>query len=707
MRQMVHRALKRMHHALPEWLKAPVRRWYLGTLYYRVYPEVMTPGQIAERDARRNAAARPESGLASELLAHPGAPSRRPTLVCLPVIAWDFRYQRPQQLMVRIAARGWNVVYVDPALDGVPCSGDGSRPRDWMRALTDHVIGLKCRAVHAGGIHHSPLGAAAGLRLAAELATALRALGVAEATLFVESPFWAPVAIELARRRGYGLVYDCLDDHAGFGNLGAEVVRQEGALVRASELVIASSHALARRLEPLARRVVLIPNGCDDAHFAAAEPHPRLRDLPRPRLGYFGAIADWFDCDLVAAAARAYPHGSVVLIGAAGAAEQQALQGLPNLHLLGECDYAVLPSHLAAFDVALIPFRRTPLTLATHPVKLFEYLAAGKPVASVRLPEIECYEDVVHFGDSPAAFAAAVGEALAAPAAEAGRRQEVARRNRWDARAEALDVALREAAPGFSVVLVTWNNWDYTRLCLDRLLACLPPSGSEIVIVDNASSDGTRLGLYGYACQHPSVRVLFNDENRGFAAACNQGLRAARQDRLLLLNNDTLVTPGWLRRLARWLEDPAVGLVGPVTNTAGNQARIDTHYEDLAGLDRLADERGWRVAGRGFDIPMLAMFCLAMRRDVFEAVGGLDERFEVGFFEDDDYARRVRAAGKRLVCAEDVFIHHFGGTSFGRLDGAQRRTVFERNRQRFEAKWAEAWVPHTYSRPPTAETPRP
>jgi GT2 family glycosyltransferase len=104
---------------------------------------------------------------------------------------------------------------------------------------------------------------------------------------------------------------------------------------------------------------------------------------------------------------------------------------------------------------------------------------------------------------------------------------------------------------------------------------------------------------------------------------------------------------------------------------------------------------------------MLAMFCLAMRRDVFEAVGGLDERFEVGFFEDDDYARRVRAAGKRLVCAEDVFIHHFGGTSFGRLDGAQRRTVFERNRQRFESKWAEAWVPHTYSRPPTAETPRP
>ena len=519
--------------------------------------------------------------------------------------------------------------------------------------------------------------------------------------------FRSPVALELARRRGFGLVYDCLDDYAGFGNFGAEVLRQEEALVRAAELVVPSSRALAERFEPHARRVTLIPNGCDAAHFAGAEPHPSLVDLPRPRLGYFGAIAGWFDDELVAAAARAYPHGSVVLIGAAGESAKRALQDLPNLHFLGECDYAVLPSYLAAFDVALIPFRRTALTLATHPVKLFEYLAAGKPVASVRLPEIERFEDVVHFGDTPAAFVAAVGEALAAPAEEAERRRTVARRNHWDARAEALDLAMREAAPSFSVVMVTWNNWDYTRLCLDRLLACLPPSGSEIVIVDNASSDGTRLGLHGYACQHPEVRVLFNDENRGFAAACNQGLRAARRDLLVLLNNDTLVTPGWLRRLARWLEDPGIGLVGAVTNVAGNEARIDAHYVDLAGLDRFADERGWSSVGRGFDIPMLAMFCLAMRRDVLEAVGWLDERFEVGFFEDDDYARRVRSTGKRVVCAEDVFIHHFGGASFGRLEGRRRRSLFELNRQRFETKWAEAWVPHRHAPPPAAESRRP
>lgn len=707
MRQVLHRALKSMHRALPERLKARVRPLYLWAFYYRLYPEVMTAGQRAARASRRDAEARSRLPLASVLLARADHGSRRPTLVCLPIIAWDFRYQRPQQLLVRLAARGWNVVYVDPLLDGRPCSGDGRNPHDWVRALTDHVLGLKCRTAHAGSVHETPLTVAQGEALAAEIAKRLRALDVAEATLFVESPSWAPVALALARRCGYGLVYDCLDDYAGFGNFGADVLAQEEALVRAAELVVPSSRALARRLEPQARRVALIPNGCDAAHFADAEPHPSLDGLPRPRLGYFGAIADWFDADLVAAAARDHPRGSVVLIGEAAASVKGALEGVPNLHFLGECDYAVLPSYLAAFDVALIPFRRTPLTLATHPVKLFEYLAAGKPVASVRLPEIERFEEVVHFGDTPEAFTAAVRAALAAPPAEAERRRAVARLNHWDARAEALDQAMRAAAPGVSVVLVTWNNWVYTRACLDRLLACLPPSDSEIVIVDNGSSDGTRLGLYGYACQHPAVRVLFNDENRGFAAACNQGLRAARRDLLVLLNNDTLVTPGWLRRLARWLEDPEIGLVGAVTNSVGNEARVDAHYADLAGLDRFADECAWHSAGRGFDIPMLAMFCLAMRREVFEAVGDLDERFEVGFFEDDDYARRVRSLGKRVVCAEDVFIHHFGGASFGRLDRGRRRSLFELNRQRFEAKWAEAWVPHTHARPPTAESRRP
>jgi len=91
---------------------------------------------------------------------------------------------------------------------------------------------------------------------------------------------------------------------------------------------------------------------------------------------------------------------------------------------------------------------------------------------------------------------------------------------------------------------------------------------------------------------------------------------------------------------------------------------------------------------------MLGMFCVALRRDVLARVGLLDERFGVGMFEDDDYARRVRGLGYRLVCAEDVFVHHFGRSSIKGLDTTVYDTLFERNRVLYERKWQTVWERH-------------
>ena len=245
-----------------------------------------------------------------------------------------------------------------------------------------------------------------------------------------------------------------------------------------------------------------------------------------------------------------------------------------------------------------------------------------------------------------------------------------------------------------SIIIVTHNGLPYTRICLTSLLAHWR-EGDEILVVDNASTDGTPDFLRDLARKNRFVSIIPNEANRGFAAANNQGLVQAAGRALVLLNNDTILLPGWLDGLLRWLDDPGVGMVGPVTNRSCNEAQIDAPYRTYGELEHFAREHTRAHNDEAGAIPMLALFCMAMRRDVFERVGPLDEQFETGMFEDDDYARRVRQAGLRIVCAEDVFVHHFGQASLGELclDGAYDR-VLESNRARFEKKWNVKWQPH-------------
>jgi GT2 family glycosyltransferase len=245
-----------------------------------------------------------------------------------------------------------------------------------------------------------------------------------------------------------------------------------------------------------------------------------------------------------------------------------------------------------------------------------------------------------------------------------------------------------------TVVVVTRDNLPFLRLCLESVLAATG-AGLELIVVDNDSSDGTPEYLAGLAARNPNVRPIRNDSNRGFASACNQGAAPAAGEVLVLLNDDTAVSDGWLARLTAHLDEPQVGMAGPTTNRTGNEAQIDADYRTWSELVRFADARAKRHAGEAFEIPTLTMFCIAMRRDVYEEVGPLDERFRTGLLEDDDYSRRVRDAGYRLLCADDAFVHHFGETSFGKLVASgEYARVLRANRARFEEKWREPWRPY-------------
>ncbi|MGY1643923.1 glycosyltransferase family 2 protein [Geodermatophilus sp. SYSU D00703] len=247
--------------------------------------------------------------------------------------------------------------------------------------------------------------------------------------------------------------------------------------------------------------------------------------------------------------------------------------------------------------------------------------------------------------------------------------------------------------PAESVVIVSYDNLVFTRMCLESVLATTD-EGTEVIVVDNASADGTPTYLQEMATRIARIRPILNDANRGFVRAANQGLAAARGQLLVLLNNDTILPPGWLDGLTAHLADGSVGMVGPVTNAAGNEAQIPAPYRTYGELLAFADSIS-RQPPQPVDIPVLTMFCVAMRRDRYLTVGDLDERFGLGMFEDDDYAERMRAADLRVVCAQDVFVHHFGEASFGKLvPTGEYGELFRANRQRFTEKWGRPWRAH-------------
>jgi GT2 family glycosyltransferase len=256
--------------------------------------------------------------------------------------------------------------------------------------------------------------------------------------------------------------------------------------------------------------------------------------------------------------------------------------------------------------------------------------------------------------------------------------------------------ALDSLYPKASIIILTYNNLDYTRQCLESISAKTAYPSYEIIIVDNASTDGTVEFLQDYAASHPNFQLVLNGENRGFATGNNQGIAASTGEYIVFLNNDTVVTQGWLSGLISHMRDPAVGAVGPVTNSAGNESKIGADYSEISGLDNFARRYRQAHAGDSFEIRMLALFCMLVRRSVIDQVGLLDERFEVGMYEDDDFSLRIRQKGFRILCAEDVYIHHWGSVSFSQLEAERYQRLHLENRKKFEEKWGTEWQPHRW-----------
>ena len=261
----------------------------------------------------------------------------------------------------------------------------------------------------------------------------------------------------------------------------------------------------------------------------------------------------------------------------------------------------------------------------------------------------------------------------------------------WDA----IEAATRNLFPLASVIVVSFNTLAFTRLCVASILANTEYPNYELILIDNGSSDGSAEDLSQLAERYPHLRVIRNPDNRGFGPANNQGLTVARGEILVLLNSDTMVPVGWLTRLAHHLADPRLGLIGPATNRTCNEAQIAAPYTTYGEFLRFARTRSADHDGMRHPIRMPMMFCVAWRRDVLREVGLLDERYETGMFEDEDYALRVTAAGYDVAWAADAYVHHAYHASIGKLlPSGEYVTLFRRNQAKFEEKWGICWESH-------------
>jgi len=644
----------------------------------------------------------PEIGSDGELILQRSEGMKRPRnaifprssnydVICFPVIDWNFRFQRPQQLSTQFARAGHRVFYLRTTFHD--CG-----PEPLTRNIADNIYEIEMPGPTSLNLYQDEMDG----EILDELRPALDEFrlraGISEALCLVDLPFWAPLAVAAQEKWGWRILYDCMDEHSAFSSNNPAMIRWEEELIAKSDLVLATSKLLYQKITLHNENALLVPNGADFDHFSHVPLMHPLRELTRPIIGYFGAIAEWFDVEMVRSAAMARPDWQFVLIGHTYGSDVSPLETLPNIHLLGEQSYQLLPSYLHEFDVACIPFLLSPLTEATNPVKFYEYLSAGKPVVSVVLPELNEYRDYYYPVWNAADFVKQIGVALEENSPEKiEARVELARENTWSRRHRMVSDAVKSLYPKVAIVIVSFINLDYLKLCLESIWAKTIYPNFEVIVVDNGAQPQIVRYLEATALAEPRLKLILNGENLGFARANNIGMQAASQcDYIILLNDDVVVTQGWLGKMVRHLEDPQVGLIGPVTNWAGNEAKIDVDYDDLKAMEQFAERHMLEHAGKTFEIPMLAMYCVGFRKPLLDQVGFLDEQFGIGMFEDDDFSWRVRQAGQRVVCAEDIFIHHFGRASFSRMEQATYECLFEENRKKFESKWARNWQPHSY-----------
>ena len=611
-------------------------------------------------------------------------------IIILSVISYKFRHQRPQHFAERLAKFGHRVFYINA--DFTDKYSVTKLSEDLYEVCLDNS---DFSNIYALNNTTDPF------VLYRSMEKLIKEYCISDAIVIVDYPHWLTTAEHLKEKYGFFILTDYMDDFTGFLSTTSDFLKDNClSLLRISNAILASSDFLFNIAKKYSSNVYILRNGTDSQYFHLAATKNSCNTTTAKVIGYYGAISDWFDAAKIYSCAERFPDCQIILVGEVTLKDAKFTK-YKNIELVGEVPYRYLVDYLSKFDVCLIPFDSSiNLIKATNPVKFYEYLSAGKKIVATEIPELLPYKDkFVYLANNDKQFCDYVelclqGTDTLASAVEC---YSFAQENDWNTRTAYLAQIIKDIYPKISVVILCYNQLEYTKQCVESIFDQTAYPNFELVLVDNNSNDGTAEYLRTIATEHDNVKIVLNSANRGFAGGNNDGIDVSDGEYIVLLNNDTLVTRGWLTGLLKRFNDNEIGIVGPVTNSIGNEARINVQYSSPDDMPKFAYQYTMQHMGENFKYETtLAMFCIMFPRHLMKKIGKLDENYGIGMFEDDDYCMAAKKAGYKLVVAEDVFIHHFGSVSFKKLTTKIYKKQFSVNKAYYENKWKIKWEPHHY-----------
>ncbi|MFZ5652584.1 MAG: glycosyltransferase [Bacillota bacterium] len=366
-------------------------------------------------------------------------------IICIGPVDWEPIWNRSQQLMSRLP-RSNRILYVEPPATMLSALKDSSLWFKWWQWLkgarqkTENIYLYTPPVILPFGNMYPWVNRINQRWLLLFVGGVARRLG------FKNPLVWTYLPNSLIISRGLNpaaIIYDCVDEHSEFPGLinRDAVLEMERELLAGSDLVFATASGLYEAKKQYCRNIYLLPNAADVEHFARADREetvvpPDIAGLPRPLLGFVGVIHDWIDLELIEYMARSRPDWTCVMIGPVGAGiSVDRLKELPNVHFPGRKDKEELPGYLKAFDVCLNPFKKNELTDRVSPLKLYEYMASGRPVVSVEMPGVEEFREYIEIAADYGGFLEAVERALESENEDRKRRRmEIAAVNSWENR---------------------------------------------------------------------------------------------------------------------------------------------------------------------------------------------------------------------------------------------------------------------------------